>query len=165
VSFDPDTELVILQIDSTITTSGSSAYLANLSLNDLDKSIADLYEITLMLEGQPVQPGGTIQIRIKLSAELLAKADKLQIIFINDAGQYTVIQHTIEGDMIVFETDHLSQYAVVAPRVLADEGNIAATGEISNDMTWVALLLTLPLVGWVGMNLVYPRVRRNSRNM
>jgi uncharacterized repeat protein (TIGR02543 family) len=164
VSFDPNTQLVITQIDSTIQSSGTSAFLVNQTLNGINKGIADLYDISLLLDGVPVQPGGTIQIRLVLSAKLLAAADTLQIIYVGANGQYTVIPHTIEGNMIVFEIDHLSQFAVVTSRVLADDGNLAATGEISDGMTWVAVLLTLPLISWVGMVLVYPRVRRSSNS-
>jgi uncharacterized repeat protein (TIGR02543 family) len=114
-SFDPNAELVADNVTQLIETEGSAASDVNFALANEDKKIAELYDIRLLLEGQKIQPDGTIQIRLKLSASLLAEAEHLQIIYISDNGDYEVIPHWIEGMEIVFEVNHLSQYAIVAP--------------------------------------------------
>ena len=114
-SFDPGSELVIDNITQLVEDEGGAANRVNFALADEDKKIVELYDVKILLEGVSIQPDGAIRIRIKLSAKLLAEAGYLQIIHINDAGEYEVVPHWIEGNAIVFEVDHLSQYAIVAP--------------------------------------------------
>lgn len=123
-SFDPDTELIITQVND-YKTDNSSANKVNIAIAGQDKTIAELYDVKLMLENQVIQPNGTIRIKIKLSDELKADASKLQIFYIKDNGEYEKIPSTIEGDYIVFEVDHLSQYAIISPK----SSTIPVTGE------------------------------------
>ncbi|MBP7401461.1 MAG: InlB B-repeat-containing protein [Clostridia bacterium] len=115
ISFDPDTELVVERITGGLTDADRAAHTVHLALQRDGQGIAELYDIRLLLDGQPIQPGGTIRIRISLPAGLLAYAEQLKILYIADDGSTAVIPHSIDGGFIVFETDHLSAYAVVAP--------------------------------------------------
>ena len=132
-SFDPDTQLVIDNVNSEVQAQGSAASQANIALSAEGMAIRELYDVKLLLGGQKIQPNGTIEIRIKLSDDLLANAAELKIFYIDDLGNYQLLEHRIEGNTIVFSVDHLSHYAVVAPKATKSQsgtnGQSTATGK------------------------------------
>ncbi len=69
-----------------------------------------VFDISLLLNGQKIQPNGMVKIRMDIPKGY--DVDRIQLFYINDRGERQVIKHTIENNQIVFETDHFSYYAI-----------------------------------------------------
>lgn len=77
-----------------------------------DKRIAELYQIQLLLDGKPVQPDGNIRITLKVT-EKMKNFTNLQVVYVTEAGTVTLLPSELQGDNLVFTTDHLSYYGVI----------------------------------------------------
>ena len=111
-SFSEDAEFIVNDVTSQLPAGNLTQY--NQSVFGLfdGYEIAKLYELKLLIDDEPAQLDGTVRVRIKLSPELLAKASTLKFVYINDAGVATDIPFTIEGEYLVFTTNHFSYYAI-----------------------------------------------------
>ena len=72
------------------------------------------YSITLHADGATVdvQPGSSLTVRIKLSAEQ-AKAKNLRLYYVGDDGVAVQVDSKAENGYLVFETDHLSKWVIM----------------------------------------------------
>ena len=115
-TFEPGTEFIIEKVTADVSESDMEDYTAGVKLLVDGKEINEVYEIRLLLDGEPVQPDGSVTVRIKLTAEQKALGG-LKIVYIDDLGVVTLIDSTVEGDYIVFTTDHFSTYGLLADSV------------------------------------------------
>lgn len=69
-----------------------------------------------MLNNEPIQPDGNVKIKIKITPEQKNFKD-LQVVYIDNDGNTTIIPHTVEGDYIVFITNHFSYYGIIGKQV------------------------------------------------
>lgn len=82
-----------------------------------------------------VQPNGKLTIEIKLTKEQQA-CTRLALYYVNDNGEMTLHDSVREGDVLRFETDHLSWWAVVGDKA-------TATGRLSDA---AVMLITMPIL-------------------
>lgn len=75
-----------------------------------DTSAYIVFDISLLLNGQKIQPNGMVTIRMDIPKGY-AK-DLIRLFYIDDQGQRQEIHFTIENNQIVFETNHFSYYAI-----------------------------------------------------
>jgi hypothetical protein len=126
---DPNLELVVEEVDE------ASDHNLVIEQTFGDKKLLQVFDISLMLDGQKVQPSGTIRVSIPIPTELLDGFENHQIVYISEDGTATVIPSTVEGNMIWFETDHFSDYGIIADAVSSetdtDKESIPKTGEDS----------------------------------
>lgn len=87
----------------------------------IEQDLVSLYDVSVYNGKKLVSmKNGNYIIKIKLDADI-DKYENYQIIYVNDNGEieeYT--DGVLEGDYIVFETSHLSQYGVIANPVIED---------------------------------------------
>ncbi len=127
---DPATETVVVDYsdnssDSGITASANKGVIADgaaLSVKAVeDKTDATkvTYEISFKkADGTTVQPNGKVTVKIPVPA---AFKDKTIYVYRVEAdGKYTNMNATVEGNVIVFETEHFSEYVVSTDGTLAD---------------------------------------------
>jgi len=71
------------------------------------------YDISLILDGATVQPGGTVEVTLP-APENAADFDTLQVVYIDDDGNVTLCETRVNADgTVTFVTDHFSHYAIV----------------------------------------------------
>ena len=71
------------------------------------------YDISLILDGATVQPGGTVEVTLP-APENAADFDTLQVVYIDDDGNVTPCETRVNADgTVTFVTDHFSHYAIV----------------------------------------------------
>lgn len=87
----------------------------------IEQDLVSLYDVSVYNGKKLVSmKNGNYIIKIKLDADI-DKYENYQIIYVNDNGEIEeYIDGVLEGDYIVFETSHLSQYGVIANPVIED---------------------------------------------
>ena len=110
---DAATELVVRQVKTgdAITEAAQNNLSATI---DPSAEVLAVYDISLLLNGVAVQPGGQVQITIPVPADADQKAE-LIVVYVADDGSITACQTQRNADnTLTFVTDHFSYYAVVA---------------------------------------------------
>ena len=111
-----------------------------------NKSLIALYDISVVDENNSVVPmeDGTFTIRIKLTDEMTTY-DTLTAAYILDDKIEETFTTTIDGEYVVFNTSHLSEYAILGENTTTDEGiENPSTGD--NVMQY-AIVLCLSITG------------------
>jgi hypothetical protein len=71
------------------------------------------YDISLLLDGAAVQPGGQVEVTLP-APENAGDFDTLQVVYIDDEGNVTPCETRVNADgTVTFVTDHFSQYAII----------------------------------------------------
>ncbi len=97
----------------------------------IDKDLVSLYDVTVY-NGKKQVPmkNGKYTMKIKLDNNI-DKYENYQIIYVNDNGEIEeYIDGHIEGEYIVFNTSHLSQYGVIASPVVKEQ--VVSTVEVNS---------------------------------
>ena len=80
--------------------------------NDKAEVLAS-YDISLLLDGATVQPGGTVEVTLP-APENTDAYDAIQVVYVDDEGNVTPCETKVNADgTITFVTDHFSYYAIV----------------------------------------------------
>lgn len=103
---DPDTALTVDLKDSSDLQSG------NFAVGGTVKSIT-LYDINLLLNAQKTQPNGFVTVKIKLPNGVDPKRCKVYHVIDDPVDPLVRYTTALEGNFIVFETDHFSEFAVI----------------------------------------------------
>lgn len=103
---DPDTALTVDLKDSSDLQSG------NFAVGGTVKSIT-LYDINLILNTEKTQPNGFVTVKIKLPEGVDPNRCKVYHIIDDPVDPLVRYATTLEGNFIVFETDHFSEFAVI----------------------------------------------------
>jgi len=121
-SFTTDVYLVVTPIDKDTDSAGfqlasdnveaASKYISAVK----GKELLALYDVSLFRDGIKIQPDGRVKVKIKIP-EGLRNRTGLDIIHIADNGTVTPMNAYVEGEYLVFITDHFSDYAIVAKPV------------------------------------------------
>lgn len=107
-----------------------------------NQELKDVYDIQLLLDGQVIQPDGQIRIRIPLIGQQKLYQN-IHLYYISNRGEMMEIKYMRDEDVIIFETDHLSYYAIVADKETNDssKGNQIAKTEDQNNILGLEILL------------------------
>lgn len=89
-------------------------------------TLSGLYDIKLLKDGVAIQPNGKIKVSIPLTDAMKSMTD-LQVIYIDNKGNVTIIPSEVKDDIITFITDHFSNYGVI--------GKAKSTGPSDNTKT------------------------------
>ncbi len=105
----------------------------------IDKSLVSLYDVAVYNGDKEVpMKKGKYTLKIKLE-DNINEYENYQIIYVDDNGKISeYIDGHIEGEYIVFETSHLSQYGVIATPVLNLEVD-SFDHPINNKFNWSGL--------------------------
>ncbi len=115
----PDTVLAVEEVDS------SEHEGTNFAVGGSIRSL-HFFDINLILESQIVQPDGTVNVKIKIADGVDPKKCKVYHVtddLVNPLVRYT---STIDGNYIVFETDHFSEFAVIEVETVLDSIEISS---------------------------------------
>lgn len=110
---DPDTALTVDLKDSSDLQSG------NFAVGGTVKSIT-LYDINLLLNAQKTQPDGFVTVKIKLPDGVDPKRCKVYHVIDDPVDPLVRYTTSLEGNFIVFETDHFSEFAVIEVETVLD---------------------------------------------
>lgn len=84
------------------------------------------YDINLVYETAIVQPDGTVTVKIKLADGVDPKKCKVYHVTEDIVNPLVRFASTIDGNYIVFETDHFSEFAVIEVETVLDGIEISA---------------------------------------
>ena len=122
-TLDVSTELIVAPIMDTLNNNKKSLFAINVSNASGGQEIAQLYDIHLLLDGQKIQPDGKVKITLKITDEIKDYTD-LQVVYIADNGDVTIIPCERHGDELAFYTDHFSNYGIIGtPRNMPNTGD------------------------------------------
>lgn len=112
-------------------------------LQDADGKFA-AFDITLEKDFVKIQPNG--KVRVSIPIPIGYDKEHLTIYRITDDGVRTALPSTVEGDRIVFETDHFSLYVIAETATGGQSGG-------KNTVMWISLsvLLLALLLGGVAL--------------
>ena len=120
--FDIRTELVVTPIKDTLDKTTLNKFAIGVTNATNDQEITQLYDVKLLLNGQPIQPDGKVKITFKLTDEQQNYKD-LQVVYIADDGTVTIIPCEINGNEVSFITDHFSYYGIIGTPVKSNSGD------------------------------------------
>lgn len=120
--FDVKTELVVTPVKETLGKETQTKFALSVACAAKGQEIAQLYDVKLLLNGQPIQPDGKVKITLKLTDEQQNYKD-LQVIYIAGDGTVTVIPCEINGNEVSFITDHFSYYGIIGTPIKPSSGD------------------------------------------
>ncbi len=137
--FDINTTLLVKKITEQLPSTMKQTIYQSLANN---QELKDVYDIQLLLDGQVIQPDGQIRIRIPLIGQQKLYQN-IHLYYISNRGEMMEIKYMRDEDVIIFETDHLSYYAIVADKETNDssKGNQIAKTEDQNNILGLEILL------------------------
>jgi len=103
-----------------------------------------------------VQPNGMLTVKIKLT-EAQMMCSELFVAYVTEGGEITLYESRVEDGYIVFETDHLSNWAIVGNVVDMINGGSGAPSEPTNSRV---LILSFALLAIASMSLGLVMVAR-----
>ncbi|RGU91670.1 hypothetical protein DWW31_13730 [Clostridium sp. AF15-17LB] len=132
-------------------------------------SIAGLYDVKLMKDGAAIQPGGMVKVSLPLTDEMKAMTD-LQVVYIDDNGNVTIIPSQIMDGKIIFITDHFSLYGVIGkgesaaagPADLQEPGKDSPQTGDSSNLPLMAALLFVSGSAFIGTVVIGKKKRRSE---
>lgn len=89
----------------------------------------ELYNICFIKNQQEVQPNGKVTVKIPIPDGMLA--NECRVYRQEPDGGWTYITAHVEGDFLVFETDHFSMYLVTSDKTIS--GDVNDDGEVTLD--------------------------------
>ncbi len=99
---------------------------------------AFVFDITLTLNGQPIQPNAEVTVRIPIPAG--EDGFLFMVYYRAKDGKLTDMKATVSGLYLMFKTDHFSEYIVTKEKLIPDYilGDINSDGKINTaDARWV----------------------------
>lgn len=109
----PDTVLAVEEVDPT------NYEGTNFAVGGSIRSL-HFYDINLVYETVIVQPDGTVTVKIKLADGVDPKKCKVYHVTEDIVNPLVRFASTIDGNYIVFETDHFSEFAVIEVETVVD---------------------------------------------
>ncbi|MBQ8014814.1 MAG: leucine-rich repeat protein, partial [Clostridia bacterium] len=102
----PTTALTVDMLDP------SDYETANFAVGGHIKSV-QYYDINLIRDGAKVQPGGTVFVKIKIPSDVSPEKCRVYHVTEDPVDPLVRFASTLDGNYIVFETDHFSEFAVI----------------------------------------------------
>lgn len=85
---------------------------ANFAVGGYIKNVK-YYDINLIRDGSKVQPDGTVSVKIKISNDVTPEKCRVYHVTEDPVDPLVRFASTLDGNYIVFETDHFSEFAVI----------------------------------------------------
>ena len=144
-------------LDVTDVTSNATDELKDAIALD-NKVLLLLYDISVVNENNEIVPmeNGTFTIKIKLTEEM-KEYDTLTAAYILDGKVVETFDISIDGEYVVFNTTHLSEYAILGENVKTDE-------VIENISTGDNILVYVTILGLsvVGTGILLYKIRKEN---
>ena len=114
----PDSILTVSEVDS------SEHEGTNFAVGGSIRSL-HFYDINLVLEAQVVQPDGTVIVKIRLADGVDPAKCKVYHVTDDIVNPLVRFANTIDGNYVVFETEHFSEFAVIEVETVLDSIEIS----------------------------------------
>lgn len=98
-----------------------------------------LFDISLLLEEEKIQPTGDVSVTIAIPEEYRG-LDHLAVAYIDDNGNITFINSTVQNGTITFVTNHFSSYALMQ-EISATGATSPATGDVGLYLICIVLCI------------------------
>lgn len=115
-----------------------------------------VFNISLENNHQKIQPNGKVSVSIPVPTGYDEK--ELVIYHISDDGTKTEISSKVDGNYIVFETDHFSTYVVAEKAV----STLSDSTEDSNNLWWLWLIIGIVVIAGAGTAVWYFKFKKIS---
>lgn len=118
-TFSPDTYLKVTPLtdsansDATVKAQDAIDNAGKSDSKLQDKDLLVLYDVSMLKGETKIEPDGKVKVKIKIPDKYKGRK-QLDIVHIADDGKVTLMNATIEGDYLVFITDHFSKYGIIA---------------------------------------------------
>ena len=124
---DPNTVISVNKVTESVSDTVMNNIIAAIG-GKIKANVLASYDISLLLDGAKVQPGGKIAFTLP-APENAGDYDRLVVVYIDDNGDVTPCETTVNEDgTITFITDHFSMYSI-----------IGVNDAPSNAWIWIAL--------------------------
>ncbi len=110
----PTTELTVDKIDP------SGYEVADFAVGGHIKSV-NYYDINLLRNSQKIQPNGTVYVKIKIPEGVTPEKCRVYHVTKDPVDPLVRFSSTLDGNYIVFETDHFSEFAVIEIETVLSE--------------------------------------------
>ena len=104
----PDADSKDVELNVVPVTSGEVSDALNSEKSNFKKS---LFDITTTIDGEAVQPDGTVLVKIPLPEGY--NPEKTVVYHVSDDGKLEKLESSVADGYVVFETTHFSYYAIV----------------------------------------------------
>lgn len=98
-----------------------------------------LFDISLLLDEEKIQPTGDVTVTITIPEEYRG-LDHLAVAYIDDNGNITFINSTVQNGTITFVTSHFSSYALMQ-QLPATGATSPATGDTGLYLIWLIICI------------------------
>ena len=105
-----------------------------------DMEIKSVYTVELLQNDVKIQPNGTITIKIKLT-DTQKLCSELRVYHVDDNNSMTLYESKVEDGYIIFDTDHLSYWAIVGNMIDTQINNIGASVPTNSHIIIIAFAL------------------------
>lgn len=105
-----------------------------------DMEIKSVYTVELLQNNVKIQPNGTITIKIKLT-DTQKLCSELRVYHVDDNNSMTLYESRVEDGYIIFDTDHLSYWAIVGDMIDTQINNIGASVPTNSHIIIIAFAL------------------------
>lgn len=105
-----------------------------------DMEIKSVYTVELLQNNVKIQPNGTITIKIKLT-DTQKLCSELRVYHVDDNNSMTLYESRVEDGYIIFDTDHLSYWAIVGNMIDTQINNIGASVPTNSHIIIIAFAL------------------------
>ncbi|MGX8852930.1 hypothetical protein [Amedibacillus sp. YH-ame10] len=126
-------------------------------------TLGGLYDVKLLKEGVVIQPSGMIKVSIPLTDAMKTMTD-LQVVYIDDSGNVTIIPSIIKDGKAIFITDHFSYYGIIGKQKTTTPDNNVDNAENSvspeTGDSSALLLLVLAMVTSSFMMITFSKKRK-----
>ena len=127
----------VLQVEKT------DEAVSNTAQENIEQEIGDnaealaTYDISMLLNGAEIQPGGDVEVNIPLPQNInAADYTDITVVYIDDNGNVTPCETTVNDDgTVTFVTDHFSCYSIVAVPKVVNEPTVQPNPDTNKPST------------------------------
>ena len=142
IKFIPITDLV--DSENNVAVSGELPAETQLQvdiINTTDTGV--IYDITLIQNGEEIQPEGRVTVKIPLPEDM--NCGECKVYREEKNGRYTDMNAVYKDGFMVFTTEHFGKYVLTSEDLGVIIGDLDGDGELSD---WDGVLLARYLAGW-----------------
>lgn len=107
--FNPDAEMKVSELSKDEINTVKITIKDKTFLSKIE--IQKIFNINLVMDNSNIQPNGMVSVSIPIDENLMK--EKMDIIYIDDEGNLSVLPSEIKDHKIVFQTNHFSHYGII----------------------------------------------------
>ena len=154
VGMEMNTELVVTNVSDSISEDDVATVVGS------SKEIKGAYNLTLMQDNVAVQPNGVLQVRIRMSSDVI---DSEPILYaVNEDGEIVECEAEVVNGELVFSTDTLGTFVIVGNKTQTPPSGGDNVGESDSFTIYVVLILIIIILILLITTIVVARDRKSN---